>query len=357
MRMRKPLTLFASALIAISLVACDANPVQKDLPKDTNEAVSNEDTVKEESQEDETAIKADFLNYTSKELKTIAPLEKEVIDSYAGVSGENYTDDTTMHKTLKSIAIPTSKLLIDKAEAIVPETKVVTDAHKTYLSAINNQHSAFTMLLTALETQDADLVAEANEKLALARKEMDDYIVAVNDLAIKYDINIAIATEDKEKPLKEDPPKNPDKKGTAREDLSPLQIDMMNYVTLELKKTNQFARGVDEAYNGVIGDNYTDDTTMHQVIKTTVIPTSEKLIETAESIVPKTKEVQDIHDIYLTAMKTKHSAYTMMAKALETQNSELIEPANELIDLSITQMNDFDTALTELGNKHDVRFD
>ena len=58
------------------------------------------------------------------------------------------------------------------------------------LGKLNAQNSAFTMILSAIETQDSSKVSTANDKLAEARKGIRDYQAKLKELADKYNVTI-----------------------------------------------------------------------------------------------------------------------------------------------------------------------
>ncbi len=135
-------------------------------------------------------VQEDLIHYLNVELPIIVPIESEVIEIYESVSGENYMDDETMYYVVEDEVIPASLQLIDMAEDIRPNTKEVRRVHEIYISAINEQHAGFTMILQALTTQDGNEVAKANEKLTLARKQMRDYLEEINELADRNNVEI-----------------------------------------------------------------------------------------------------------------------------------------------------------------------
>lgn len=138
-----------------------------------------------------TDIQDDLINYINVEVPKIVSIENKVNDGYSSVSGTNYKDDKTMYDKMTNEVILDSLKLIDGAEAITPKTEEVRSAHETYISAVNAQHSAFSMLIAAVEEQDSNKVTSVNEKLNEARKSMRDYIASINELEEKYNVTVS----------------------------------------------------------------------------------------------------------------------------------------------------------------------
>ena len=163
--MKKIMVFFLFILMSIGIVGCGSN-------NDGNEAV-----------------KEDLLNYANVELQKIVATEETVANSYESVTGTSYTTDENVISALESKIIPESSKLIEAARNIVPKTSEVQDVHAIYLSAVDEQHSAFNTMLPALKEQNLDKIKEANKKLDSARAKTEDYLKELQALATKNDID------------------------------------------------------------------------------------------------------------------------------------------------------------------------
>ena len=137
------------------------------------------------------AVQDDLLDYINNDITEMQELDSEVIDLYE--RARNSEDDYAMYEILIDEVIPKSRELIDEAEAIQIETKEVQEIHEVYLDAINKQDQAFTLMLSALENQDFEIMTQANEKLDEARKLQRQYESALKALAKKHDVEILYA--------------------------------------------------------------------------------------------------------------------------------------------------------------------
>lgn len=133
-------------------------------------------------------VQEDLLNYINVELPKIAPIEEKVSDGYSSVTGDNYKDDLTTYNKISTDVVKDSLELIDISESITPKTSEVQAVHEIYIKAVNTQHSAFTMIMAAIDTQDASKMSTANEKLSEARAGMRDYIAKIKALAAENDV-------------------------------------------------------------------------------------------------------------------------------------------------------------------------
>lgn len=90
-----------------------------------------------------------------------------------------------MNKTLKLFVL--FQIVSEKKWCPFEEIRAI---HEKYIEAANIQHFAFTKLIFAIETQDANEINEVNEMLATARKMMREYEYDINKLANEYDVEI-----------------------------------------------------------------------------------------------------------------------------------------------------------------------
>lgn len=142
------------------------------------------------SGEDE--VQNDILNYVNEEISDISDIQDKVYEAYENAR-ENSEDDAEFYDMLLEDVIPSSQELIDDAESISPETPEVQEIHEFYISAVNEQHNGFTMLLAAIENYDTAQIAEANEKLNSARKNMRTYDKKLDALAKEHGVEITDA--------------------------------------------------------------------------------------------------------------------------------------------------------------------
>lgn len=122
-------------------------------------------------------VSDDLLDYINKQLPKVADNESKAVESYESVSGENYTDDESMYYEIRDEVVPVYRKFIDQLELISEEleTEEVQKVHEKYIEAANVQYAAFMLILSALDHQDYNEMAEANEKLDKGRKLMREY--------------------------------------------------------------------------------------------------------------------------------------------------------------------------------------
>lgn len=142
------------------------------------------------------------------------------------------------------------------------------------------------------------------------------------------------------------------RKPTENENIT-VKEDLQNYIEAMTPLASLEAEAVG-AYDDVSGDNYTDDNTMLDAVKNTVLPKYTSLVNQVKAIDPQTKEVQDVHDLYVQAAETQLSAFHDIIEALEEQDMDIVTRANGKLADAREGMADFDEQLTALAEQYNV---
>lgn len=135
-------------------------------------------------------VQKDLLDYLNNKMPALADMESEVISNYDSVTGANYTSDEEMYTMLTEKVIPKYRDFISELEEIQPQTQEVSELHELYISAVNKQYNAVVQIVAALESQDTNLVVEANEKLNEGRKGIRNFHSKLQALAAEHNVEI-----------------------------------------------------------------------------------------------------------------------------------------------------------------------
>jgi cold shock CspA family protein len=134
----------------------------------------------------------------------------------------------------------------------------------------------------------------------------------------------------------------------------PVQDDLLNYVNKEMKEAGKLERAAVSAYERVSGKNYQDDQTMYDALINDVIPNYNEFIKELESVKIETDEVREIHEIYIEGADIQFNAFALIKQALEEQDANLIQKANEMLADARKHISDYQTKLDKLAKEHDV---
>ncbi|MCM3568597.1 hypothetical protein [Neobacillus mesonae] len=135
-------------------------------------------------------IQDDLVNYINNEMKDAAEYEKTAVSAYESVTGANFVDDQTLYDTLMNDVIPNYNSLIKELDKAKIETDELREIHEIYIEGADIQYNAFAKIKQALEEQDANLIQEANEMLADARKHIREYQTKLEKLAKEHDVKL-----------------------------------------------------------------------------------------------------------------------------------------------------------------------
>jgi aspartate-semialdehyde dehydrogenase len=134
----------------------------------------------------------------------------------------------------------------------------------------------------------------------------------------------------------------------------PVQDDLLNYVNKEMKDVGKLESTAVSAYEGVSGTNYQDDQTMYDTLMNDVIPNYSEFVKELESVKIETDEVREIHEIYIEGANIQFNAFAKIKQALENQDADLIQEANDMLADARGHIRDYQTKLNKLAKEHDV---
>ena len=114
-------------------------------------------------------------------LTALQATEQDLINRYDSVTGANYTDDVTLYEELLTL-VPDVQAFITDLEAIPTGTPEIAQLHEILIEAWNEQARGMTLSISALEQQDFDKVAEANDALSKGRSLLRNYLIQADEI-------------------------------------------------------------------------------------------------------------------------------------------------------------------------------
>ncbi|HSZ25075.1 MAG TPA: hypothetical protein VK766_05125 [Cytophagaceae bacterium] len=106
-------------------------------------------------------IEQDLLNYVNVELPKVIPLETEVDNALASVSGANYTSDDAIYKKLNEVIIPKYTEFYNRLKTIKPATEHVRKVHEELLKSSKDQLEAFKLIQLAIQKNSKEDIKKA----------------------------------------------------------------------------------------------------------------------------------------------------------------------------------------------------
>lgn len=164
----KILSSMASVTLAIALLtSCSAGQTISDGFSQGQDSAGSEESTNGASGIEQSDYKASMMQ--------LADTETYLLDAYGAVTGDNYSDDLTLYNALVDL-VPEVQSFIGEIEEINPTSPELRAVHELYLEAWNLQSKGMTLFIAALEAQDYEKVAEANEALADGRALMRQFV-------------------------------------------------------------------------------------------------------------------------------------------------------------------------------------
>ena len=137
--------------------------------------------------------KNELLNYIDTDMAEYEVLETQIINSMNSIISQKLDND--MLKELATNTMNLTILLNDKAVkcSYTLESKELKDIHEKYIEYTNSLLSAFSMLSSAIQTNDTSLIDSATKKFEEADTVAQDYLGKLQDYAKKHDVELKFA--------------------------------------------------------------------------------------------------------------------------------------------------------------------
>ena len=129
-----------------------------------------------------------IVNYTNQDLLTIAELERKALESYASVIGDNYTNDERLYDELNKNVVPLYSRFLNGLRNINPDEEEIRRVHGIYLYGAELLLDGFKTLMFGIETNNKNIISQANEKIIKGREEVERWKSALIELYKKYGV-------------------------------------------------------------------------------------------------------------------------------------------------------------------------
>lgn len=133
-------------------------------------------------------VALDLVEYTNQGILGIAELEKLALESYASVTGKNYTSNEAVTSALKTEVIPQYRRFYEMLRDLRPETEEVGKIHQSYVRNSETLLRGFKMKLLGLQREDPTLVIQANSLIDRARLLNEKWVEELNNAYEQHNV-------------------------------------------------------------------------------------------------------------------------------------------------------------------------
>lgn len=134
---------------------------------------------------------------------------------------------------------------------------------------------------------------------------------------------------------------------------NPVKDDLIDYVNNDMQSVAELESRTIDLFEEAKKQS---DLEMYLMLRDEILPIALQWQEEAENIEVETKEVRELHEIYIRKVNETYNAMTISLSALENQDYTLVAQANEKMSLVRTLERDFLAKLDELMKKHGVEW-
>lgn len=128
----------------------------------------------------------DLVEYVNQDILDIAQLEQKALESYASVTGKNFTTDKMVYEVLKNDVIPHYGQFVDLLNDIDPKTREIKELHGIYITGAEYLYNGFKAKMAGIGKKDTYLIREANRQIDKGRVETEKWRMKLMDLCKKY---------------------------------------------------------------------------------------------------------------------------------------------------------------------------
>jgi len=144
----------------------------------------------------EDKVAMDLVNYVNQGILGIAELEIRSLERYDAVTGNNYTTDERVYKSLNDDVIPLYKRFLELLRDIAPKTKEVINLHRIYVRGAEYINEGFKMKKLGIENKNEGIILQANKKI---EKGSDDVRRWKKEIMVLYEKHGVAPAGEKEK--------------------------------------------------------------------------------------------------------------------------------------------------------------
>lgn len=131
------------------------------------------------------------------------------------------------------------------------------------------------------------------------------------------------------------------------------------YLNEDVKEIEVLLSELKEEYESIINWETESDIQIHSNITDKILPKSYKIIEMAEDVEIENKEIEEVHNIYIDALKKQHEALEIYAEALGGGDEGKLEnllKANKVISDARIRLRDYQMSTMGLAEEHGLIF-
>lgn len=135
----------------------------------------------------------------------------------------------------------------------------------------------------------------------------------------------------------------------------PIKDDIVSYSKNAIPAINKFDEEIGKKLDEVSKEN--DKNVFLNKIRNEILPMLKGMKDKVEAAKPKTKELQDVHQMYAGLLVTMEGGMKSLADSIETNNQTVYRDAIEKINSCQQTENRYKDAFKELAKKHSVELE
>lgn len=135
------------------------------------------------------------------------------------------------------------------------------------------------------------------------------------------------------------------------------QDELLEYLNGDAKKEiTELESKAKDSYASVTGDNYKDDETMLEELRTNTATLAKQTVDKATALgeTLEGEQLKKVHEMCVTSLKDFQSGVDQLIQALESGDAGQLEQINEMMDKANEDGNKYNEELKKLAEELDV---
>lgn len=135
------------------------------------------------------------------------------------------------------------------------------------------------------------------------------------------------------------------------------QTGLLDFINEDIAKVSSFEMEAFQSFDSVSGENYINDELMYEELTTTTIPAYEKALEETEKLEAPFPELEPMLEQIKNASNTFYDALVLQKQALEEQDAEIMNQANEKLLEYRDQIGAYHTDMKALTEDYNIDYE
>lgn len=137
---------------------------------------------------------------------------------------------------------------------------------------------------------------------------------------------------------------------------SPVKDDLISYINTKLPLVTHLEEEALTEYESIVTEENYSYQALYNSLNDSIIPKYSEFVQKLEAISVNTKEVEEIHKLYLQGANKQLETFISLKEGMEDRDNEKLDKSNELLKESKNYMDRYRDEVLILADKHGINY-